>query len=221
MPIGLVQASTVEYVANVQLNEEPLVRTNSSFLAIFALLGLAGCDQLPGVTKTPEQQAAEVVTIAPEPAAPDLVAETAALGWVVYKGGLDGVRVPNTLASRLDADGVLILEGKLQDPQSTGMTDGASFQVSPEIESEVSGRVIKIHLVVASEQPGQAFVAYSTSDVGNSGWMTFDVTPEGGVTTLQFAVPVMQNPGADFIGLDPNGLALSIKAIVLEVVEPA
>ncbi|MFN7056960.1 hypothetical protein [Hyphomonas sp.] len=190
------------------------MRYRFAFGALALSMALAGCDQLnltnPDAADAPAPAAAAPVV--------DLVAQTAARGTPIYRGGLDGLVIPPALtASLTPAGNHLVLSGVLDGPVSGGRTGGASFPVPEAVEMAASGNLVRIHVVVSSEADGVAFLAYSTNEVGNSGWMSFPVSREEKVTTLEYDVSAMNLGNGDFIGIDPNGHTLTVKLIAVEV----
>lgn len=68
---------------------------------------------------------------------------------------------------------------------------------------------------------GIVAVAYSTNDLGNSGWRTFALTREPTAHGFDYTVPPLVNGNGDFVGIDPDpegaGHAVTIHAIHLEI----
>ena len=191
----------------------------SMMVAAAAVIALSGCDQLGLVSQKEAEPSATTVT-EPEPAPPvDVVAETLARGAAVFTGGKQNLRFPPELTvTAIQPDNHVVVSGTLIDPIPAGQTGGLVFPVPEEIERAASGKLIRIHAVVSSEAAGEAFLAYSTNEVGNSGWMPFQVTTEEAAVVLEYSVPVMNEGRDDFIGIDPKGNTLTIKAIAVEVV---
>lgn len=187
------------------------MRYQSVVVAVLAATLLAGCDQLPALGASTE--------VTPEaPVVRDLVEETKARGLTGYTGGKTDVVIPAVLQNSVLPEGWLRVSGTLDNPTSNGTTRGVSFKMPEGLEEQVSGKLINVHVVTSSESDGEAFLAYSTNEVGNSGWTTFPVTTEDSVTTLRYKVPVMREGRGDYVGINPNGHTLTIKAIVIEIV---
>lgn len=186
------------------------MRYQSTVVGLVALMSLAACDQISALVPSVEE-----VQVAPT--LPDLVAETKARGLIAYAGGTEGVRIPSGFAHRLEGEDWLTISGALDQPKSSGKTNGVSFEMPAGLEEQVSGKRINIHIVTSADAEGEAFLAYSTNEVGNSGWMSFPVTTADSVATLQYRVREMREGRGDFIGIDPNGRSLTIKAIVVEI----
>lgn len=109
-------------------------------------------------------------------------------------------------------DSFLRLAGGSTAARSSGRTDGFSLQVPDEVEAMASGQSIRLR-IVARAQPGaesaRLAVAYSTNDVGNSGWRWFELRPDWSVYEMLYKVPEMKTGGGDFIGLLPGGTTAS------------
>ncbi|MFN7056959.1 hypothetical protein [Hyphomonas sp.] len=169
--------------------------------------------------KPAESQAGAVSLADPGPAPSAAPAPAVQLpGREVYSGGLEKVIVPDGLLTELDEGGCVTVSGALPGRvASGGKTAGLSFQVSDAVELAASGNRIRIHLVTSSETAGEAYLAYSTNEVGNSGWMAFETGPEARVAVFEYDVPPMKQGLGDFIGINPNGHRLTIRSINVEV----
>lgn len=189
---------------------------------ILVSLALTGCDKLPFASPSSTETSAQSAT---EPAAPieekrDLVAETLARGTAIYTGGIEGIVVPPELtASPSTVGNFMTISGTISERVSAGQTTGISLRVPAEFEIAASGKIVRVHAVVSGETAGDAFLAYSTNDVGNSGWMPFPVSNEDSAIVLEYNVPVMNLGQGDYIGIDPNGLSITVKAVSVEVVD--
>lgn len=96
------------------------------------------------------------------------------------------------------------LAGGAPDATSNGRTAGFSVRVPDELETSASGRRVRVEVVAkASGGSGKFFTAYSTCDVGNSGWLphTAGVTAEAHV--FEWDVPVMDKGNGDYVGVLP------------------
>jgi hypothetical protein len=186
----------------------------SKVIALGALMSLAGCDQVGALGSSGTEPAGAVEAA---PVAPDVVAETKAKGMLVYGGGSVGVTVPAALEYSIGQQGWLFVSGTLEQPNSNGKTNGVSFELPAGLEEQLSGKLINIHVVATSDTEGEAFLAYSTNEVGNSGWMSLPVKTTDSVASFQYSVRELREGRGDFIGIDPNGHSLTIKAIVVEI----
>ena len=80
---------------------------------------------------------------------------------------------------------------------------------------------------VAALQGGVAALAYSTNDLGNSGWRPFALTPEPAEHSFDYTLPPLVHANGDFIGIDPDpegaGHSVVIHDIHIEIlgVNPA
>jgi hypothetical protein len=88
---------------------------------------------------------------------------------------------------------------------STGSTGGYGVRVSDELEKLASGRAIKLRLLARSldAAKGRIACAYSTNEVGNSGWRWMSFGPEWEIKSFDYKVPPMKDGKGDFVGLLP------------------
>jgi hypothetical protein len=94
------------------------------------------------------------------------------------------------------------------DPAATpgGLTGGFTIRVPDAFEHEVSERRVRVQVLARALGGGSTrmAVAYSTADVGNSGWRWFDVANHWAVYELVWDVPKMVNGNGDYVGLLPD-----------------
>lgn len=116
----------------------------------------------------------------------------------------------------------------LQSNASSGGMPGIYLRLPAAFERAASGRQVRVTVVArrAAEAPSRSFaVAYSTNDVGNSGWRRFAATPEPDSYAFVYDVPPMVKGSGDFIGIQPDadgsGGAVQISGIRAEVLEDA
>lgn len=126
-------------------------------------------------------------------------------------------RVPEGFTAVEVEDG-LRLSGHVADVTSTGRTGGISFRLPVDAEAAVSGHRIRVDLTARPVDEGQDFAAaYSTSEVGNSGWRALSVGD--GVASFEYSVRPMNNGRGDFIGIlpDPEGAGQALDLLGIEV----
>ncbi len=107
---------------------------------------------------------------------------------------------------------------------SGGLTSGYNIRVSDELELAASEKTIRITLAARSEGPASAriAIAYSTNDVGNSGWQWREVGPDWTPCTIDYQVPKMKRGQGDFVGLLPSPAGqpgVQIAAIAIAVID--
>lgn len=104
-----------------------------------------------------------------------------------------------------DGSAILVLSGGDFSAHSHGRTAGFSMRVTDAFERAASGHKIQIRAVVrSSSAKTQIALAYSTNEVGNSGWRLFVTGPQWQVIEFEYAVPQMKAGMGDFIGLMPG-----------------
>ena len=104
------------------------------------------------------------------------------------------------------ANGRVALRLASGDPQagSHGVTGGYSIRVSDQAERAASGKPVQVRVVARVAEGASSSrlaVAYSTSEVGSSGWRWFSVGQEWAELEVDYEVPPMRNGCGDFIGL--------------------
>ncbi|SFM05706.1 hypothetical protein [Nitrosomonas communis] len=88
----------------------------------------------------------------------------------------------------------------------SGVTGGYSIRLPDQVETAASGHHITVHAIARASGSNQSHfsIAYSTNDVGNSGWRKFIAGPEWSIHTMEYDVPVMKEGRGDFIGILPD-----------------
>ncbi len=101
---------------------------------------------------------------------------------------------------------VLSLAGGDPKAESSAQTQGFSIRVPDEFERQVSERKVRVRALArsATGQATRMAVAYSTNDVGNSGWQWRDIGPAWSICEIEWKVPKMKNGHGDYIGLLPD-----------------
>ncbi|MBF9045513.1 LysM peptidoglycan-binding domain-containing protein [Rhodobacterales bacterium LSUCC0031] len=122
------------------------------------------------------------------------------------------------------ADGVRV-SGHVPGLYSTGTTGGAFLRLGEGFEGEAAGKTIRVTVTLSGPAGGAVAVAYSTNDLGNSGWRGITLTPEPAEHEFDYAVPPLVRGNGDFIGIDPDpegtGQAVTVHAIRVDVFEGA
>lgn len=116
-----------------------------------------------------------------------------------------------TAAIKIDENGapyLAIADGRA-DAGSGGETGGWSIRVPDEVEAAASGNRVIVTTIARATGGGQSkfALAYSTAEVGNSGWRWFTAGPEWSMHAMEYAVPPMIKGNGDFVGVlaEPEG----------------
>lgn len=116
------------------------------------------------------------------------------------------------------------ISSQTTDPASGGVTGGVHVRVPDDFERAASGSQIRVSVSArAAEVNGtDGFaVAYSTNEVGNSGWRTFEASDRLATYSFDYSVPPMKEGQGDFVGVwaDPQGAGrgLVIESLTVEV----
>jgi hypothetical protein len=101
-----------------------------------------------------------------------------------------------------------------------GYTGGVAVPMTAAFEDAASGHQIRVTVRASSPTPGASLgVAYSTDDVGNSGWHQFALTQAPQNYSFTYAVPTKVRGGGDFLGFRSFGDAhVQIAGYQVEVV---
>ena len=101
---------------------------------------------------------------------------------------------------------LLKLAGGDPSARSSGVTDGFSIRVPDAFEHDASQHTVRVRVLARSADaaPTRIAIAYSTAEVGNSGWQWREVGPTWGICELVWQVPKMINGDGDYIGLLPD-----------------
>jgi hypothetical protein len=135
------------------------------------------------------------------------------------------VFVPGGMIARSSriADGktVLHLSGGDAAAAPIGHTGGLSIRLPDSMEVAASGKRVRVS-VIARAPLGHAAefsVAYSTNEVGNSGWRKFTAGKQFEAKSFEFDVPPMKEGRGDFVGILPGpGSAVEIETLKVEVI---
>lgn len=174
-------------------------------IALVPVLMLAACDQIGLGGGEPAK-----------PAAPAEV-EDASLTIVPTEANAEQLIVPEALNVVYNSDSTVSISGVVDNPLPGGQTNGVAFVVSPEDEEDASGNTVTVS-VKASGSPGaQMLVAYSTAQVGNSGWQTFDLTGSMQDYSFEYDVPALTEANNDYIGIIPVGGDIRVASVSVDI----
>lgn len=99
---------------------------------------------------------------------------------------------------------------------------GIFVALGKSFETAASGNTVKVTVTIEAEGPGRVGAAYSTSDVGNSGWQYMQIEEGENSLIFNYAVPELKNGGDDYVGVlpdpDATGQVLTLTAIEAEVI---
>lgn len=114
------------------------------------------------------------------------------------------------------------LSGNVEGLASSG-APGIYLTVPDEVELAASGREVVIAVMARVSTPGAIDIAYSTSEVGNSGWQRFELGTDYERIEMRYTVPEMVRGNKDYLGFRPDpmgtGQVLEISTIDISVAE--
>ena len=119
-----------------------------------------------------------------------------------WAAGEPGLRQTNHVRQEPAGNGVR-LRTVTETKNSGGHTTGAFFTLDEATEAQAAGKTIRVQAEVTGT-PGQSLaIAYSTADVGNSGWKELQLSGERQWVGFEYAVPEMVDGNNDYLGLQP------------------
>jgi len=159
------------------------------FVALAALsLALAGCAR-------------------PDNASEDASSGPQLIAWEQIPS--DSISVPegvSYIVADIDGASAAQIAGVPEDATSTWRRGGVGVRMPDEFESQASGSLIRVTVRASAPEAGaQLGIAYSTADVGNSGWRQFELTTQPADYTFEYDVPVMNGGNGDFVGVRSYG----------------
>ncbi len=121
------------------------------------------------------------------------------------------------------SDGAARIVGVPQTAGAGGSTGGVGVRLPDSFEEQASGQQVRVTVRASSADEGALLgAAYSTADVGNSGWQAFVLSPEPADYTFTYSVPAMQAGNGDFLGFRSYGDDMvTVQGFRVEVVSPS
>lgn len=150
-------------------------------------------------------------------------ARSADIGKPVFAGNAHDLASPaGNLVQQDKADAsVAWIRSSLRQADASGATEGASVQIKPELAGNLVGKHIR--LTISARAPDQGTpspfaVAYSTANVGSSGWVVFTPTKEFDDYSFDFTVPATVG-SAQYVGIwsdiSGRGAPLAVRVITV------
>lgn len=99
----------------------------------------------------------------------------------------------------------IIVSGNVEKPSSGGKTDGAFIAMPEAVEAKLSGKSVTIEIRARSASSDALRVAFSTNEVGNSGWKSFNLNPEYKNYSFDYDIAELVKGRGDFLGFAPKG----------------
>lgn len=103
-------------------------------------------------------------------------------------------------------NGYITLANGNPEAAPAGLAGGYSIRLPDPIEAAASGHHIVVSVIARASGGDQSHfaVAYSTNEVGNSGWRWFDAGAEWSIHTMEYDVTTMNVGHGDFVGILPD-----------------
>lgn len=184
-------------------------------------LALAGCDQINNMIGGDEEAAPKPAVAetppAEEPETPaEPVAPTVSKSLNLRLGKLNSSEI---VTATRNETGVVVAGGS-DELSSGGRTQGAHFVLDSEFEEAASGNQVRVVVSAVSEAPAaKLFAAYSTREVGGSGWQEWDISSATSKHSFTFDVPEMKEGRFDFLGFYAPDAPVTITSARVEVLE--
>lgn len=138
-------------------------------------------------------------------------------GTLILDAGADvsAFTVPEGLDVSLTEDGHIAISGTDAEKASTGMTSGAYLTIDATGEALASGNTILVQVTGKAESGETAIidVAFSTAEVGNSGWKALTFGSDVSTQSFRYNVPEMNEGRMDFLGFSPNEGTVNIASV--------
>jgi hypothetical protein len=141
----------------------------------------------------------------------------------VFQAPFEGLEtiLPTGIVISASDESSITIGGLLNDPTSGQTTGGYAIKLPDVVEQTVSGQKIKISIFLegAGADDTKFRLAYSTNEVGNSGWVVFDAIEANDEHSFEYEVNPMKNGRGDFIGFDPMSgtfVVTSVKIVILD-----
>ncbi|AKH37028.1 MULTISPECIES: hypothetical protein [Nitrosomonas] len=137
------------------------------------------------------------------------IAQDSAYIYVFEAGETTTIPAGMVCSSHVDKNGnvgcVTLANGNPK-ANSGGPTGGYSVRLPDHVEAAASGHHVTVHVIARASGSDRSHfaVAYSTNEVGNSGWRKFTAGPEWSIHTMEYDVPVMKDGRGDFVGILPD-----------------
>lgn len=172
--------------------------------SLFAAMFLVSCGREPAVQEEPGPVAATVQFI----------------DWASIP--TDRIIVPEGV-SYTTSNGTARITGVPLNAGAGGSTGGVGLRLADSFEVNASGNQVRVTVRASSADEGALLgVAYSTADVGNSGWQAFPLTTEPADYTFTYDVPLLQAGNGDYLGFRSyDDDIVSVYGYSVTVVEPA
>jgi SGNH domain (fused to AT3 domains) len=115
------------------------------------------------------------------------------------------ILVPENVSYHVELQGseqVGVISAVPEEASSANETDGVAFRVPYLHEQNFSGQLIVVTVEARSSDDSAGIgIAYSTNEVGNSGWNRFELAPNWAEYSFTYFVPELIQGRGDFLGL--------------------
>lgn len=144
-----------------------------------------------------------------------------ATGQLVFSGNAGDLAAPsgNLVQQDKSDPSVTWIRSSLRQADPAGPTDGASLQIKPPLLTDLVGKSIRVTISARAPDEGSPApfaVAYSSANVGTSGWVVFTPTRQFDDYSFDYQVPATVG-AAQYVGIwsdiSGRGAPLAVRAI--------
>ncbi|MEQ9315712.1 MAG: hypothetical protein RLN72_07655 [Henriciella sp.] len=127
--------------------------------------------------------------------------------------------IPEGLSVVSNEDGSITISGEGKVGAASGATTGAAFVIDGDEEARIGGNMVVVRILAKGAEGTTMHVAYSTNDVGNSGWQAFPLTGSFEEYSFKMGVARVNKGGNDYLGFVPKGGDVAIAAVGIDITE--
>ncbi len=202
----------------------------SAFMVLLA--GCGGSDEANEVTSDADSSvsgadtvvasAPSSVEVEPEPVAPADIEPD-----FVVEMKLENFKVSSNYGIQLLPNGESFnLSGFVEDEAVGGQLFGVTVELGEAIEAAASGKTVQVIIrgrMAGGVESSPVDVAYSTAEVGNSGWQRLTFSDEMSAQMFEYSVPEMNQGRGDFLGILPDpenaGNVFALHGVAFKIVD--
>lgn len=130
------------------------------------------------------------------------------------------MNIPSEITVTLNDDSTLTVSGNV-DGSAGGMTSGAAFVLGPELEEQIAGHAVRVKVLARSDVEGaKLLAAYSTNEVGNSGWQEYDLSSSFEEYSFPMKIQPTNKGRNDYLGLMAPSGEVIVAAAGVEIGDP-
>ena len=126
---------------------------------------------------------------------------------------------PSLSASFVPVSETILISGETTGENSSGTTSGAAFVFGAEDEQGIGGHKLQVRILAVGDVGTTMRAAYSTNEVGNSGWFEFPLTGDFAEYSFDVWVAAPKDGKNDYLGIIPVNGDVEIAAIGVDILK--